>query len=63
MMIFRETFWNTAYWEEKGFEYWLDYLFVESVQWQILIPAILLGICFALVVYKLIKITRMQNDS
>lgn len=62
MMIFRETFWNIEYWQEHGLEYWLDYLFVESVQWQILIPAVLLGMCFALVVYKLTKIRR-TNDS
>ena len=58
-MIFRETFWNTAYWEERGIEYWLDSLFVENIQWQILVPAFLLGICFSLVVYALIKIRRI----
>lgn len=58
-MIFRETFWHTAYWEERGIEYWLDSLFVENIQWQILVPAFLLGICFSLVVYALIKIRRI----
>jgi len=63
MIIFRETFWNIEYWQEHGLHYWLDYLFGESVQWQILIPAVLLIMCSALAVYKLIKITRIQNDS
>lgn len=60
MMIFRETFWHTAYWEEYGVEYWLDSLFVENIQWQILVPAFLLGICFSLVVYKLIKTIKIS---
>ena len=59
MMIFRETFWNIEYWQEHGLEYWLDYLFVENVQWQIFIPAFLLGICFSLIVYILIKTIKI----
>tara|TARA_R110000803_G_scaffold41287_1_gene88861 strand:+ start:824 stop:979 length:156 start_codon:yes stop_codon:yes gene_type:complete len=51
MIIFRETFWNIEYWQECGL-----------AQWQILIPAVLLGMCFALVACKLIKITRIKND-
>jgi len=54
-----KTFWYTNYWEERGIEYWLDYLFVESVQWQILIPAFLMGICFSLIVYILIKTIKI----
>jgi len=58
-MIFRETFFNTNRWENRGLEYWLDYLFVENVQWQIFIPAFLLGICFSLIVYILIKTIKI----
>ena len=50
MMIFRETFWNIEYWQNHGLE-----------DWQILIPAVLLGMCFALVVYKLILIKEKKN--
>jgi len=63
MFIFRETFWNTEYWQEHGLEYWLDYLFVESVQWQILVPSFLLGISLSLVIYKSIKMWRIKSDS
>jgi len=55
MMIFRETFWNTAYWEERGIEYWLDSLFVENIQWQILVPAFLMVFISAFFIYCVIK--------
>ena len=57
MFIFRETFWNIEYWNEHGLEYWLDYLFVDGVQWQIFIP-FLLGICLILFYYTFIKSRR-----
>ena len=59
-MIFRETFWNTAYWEEHGIEYWLDTLFVENVQWQILVPAFLLGFISAFLIYCIIKVYKLN---
>ena len=61
MMIFRETFWNTAYWEERGIEYWLDSLFVENIQWQILVPAFLMGFMSAFFIYSIIKLIK-TND-
>jgi hypothetical protein len=52
MMIFRETFWNTTYWQEQ----W-QILFVENSQWQIFIP-FLLGVCLILFYYTFIKSRR-----
>ena len=51
MIIFRETFWNIEYWQEHG----------ESVQWEILIPTVLLIMCSVLVVCKLILIKEKKN--
>jgi len=59
MIIFRETFWNTHYWEQKGLEYWLDSLYIENLQWQAIVPAFLIGICFAFFVYVSIKMLKL----